>query len=339
MTPAFFNRSAAAPAIDAVDLPPADLPPVDLPPVDLLPAEPSPAMLRRTLLEEMLRTRGVDPNGRLRRLIEPIGGRAIDHFLAIAIEFDRRVGEHGTLHAARWMLPRFVRGVEVAGDDQVPPEGPLLVLSNHPGSFDEIVIAATLPRHDLRVFANDHPILTSLPAVASRSVFSKAGDAHAAMAAVRNGIKNLRAGRTLLLFPNGRTDPDPRRTPGAREAFATWSPSIELILRKAPETQVVFSIVSGVVSPTVMRSPFLRLRRPVLERQKLAQMIQVAVQLFVPRLFRQLPRITFSPSFSIDDLTSGGAHGLHEGIVAHAQRMLDLHRDDGLAPRLLPLTP
>lgn len=301
-------------------------------------ARSTPALVRNSLIEEVLRTRGFNPDGWLRKGAEPVFGRSINHFLEIMTEFDRICGEQGFMAGALWMLPMFARGVEVNGAEEIPPDGPLLLLSNHPGSFDEVVLGATVPRPDIRFLANNHPLLTSLPSLSRHAVFSQTNDSHARVGALRQGIKNLRAGGMLLLFPNGRTDPDPRRIAGARESITTWSPSIELLLAKAPETRVVVSIVSGVTSSAVMRMPFMRFKRPQLERQKLAQTFQMALQLLFPRLFHLTPRITFSRTFTLEELTSAGSHGAQRGIIAVAQQMVDRHIDGAAPVKLLPLT-
>ena len=289
----------------------------------------TPAILRGTLLEEILRTRGFPPNGRLRALLEPIVKRPLDHFINICYEFDRRAAEKDFLAAARWMLPLFARGVEVMGVEHVPTEGPVLIVSNHPGAFDEVVIAATVPRADIRIFANKHPILAALPAVSTHAIYSAATDTNARMNALRNGIRNLREGRMLLLFPTGRTDPDPRRINGAAEALANWSHSIDLLVKKAPETQVVVSIVSGMTSPVMMRNPFTWLKRQQLEKQKLAQTVQLALQMLFPRLIDLVPRITFGPAMTLADLTQDGAQNVQQGVIEQAKRLLHLHTPAG----------
>ncbi|MGL4649627.1 MAG: lysophospholipid acyltransferase family protein, partial [Caldilineaceae bacterium] len=231
-------------------------------------------LIRKSLLDEIMTSRGVDPNGRLRDLVEPLVARSIDRFVQMMAEVDRLTATQSFFEAARWMLPHFARGVEVIGAESVPADGPVLFVSNHPGNFDEVVIAANVSRPDLRIFANSHPILTQFPAISRHAVFSKANDPLARMNALRSGIRNLRQGSSLLIFPTGRTDPDPRRIAGAGEAIENWSPSVELIVNKAPETQVVVTLVSGVVSRPILNNPLLRLRKQQLERQKLAGTIQ-----------------------------------------------------------------
>jgi 1-acyl-sn-glycerol-3-phosphate acyltransferase len=296
-------------------------------------------LIRTSLLEEVLRTRGVNPNGWLREILEPLTARPLNHFLQIMQEADRRTAAYGFFEAVRWLLPFFARAVEVIGVENVPKEGPVLLLANHPGNFDEVVIAANINRPDLRIFANSHPILTSFPAISRHAVFSKANDPGAGMAALRTGIRKLREGNTVLLFPTGRTDPDPRRTQGAEAAIESWSPSMELLVNKAPETLVIVSLVSGVVSRPIFENPLLRLQKQQLERQKIAGSIQMALQMIFPRRFNLVPRLTFSQPMSLRDLTQGGTRTVQRGIIEEAQALLQLHKGDTPIVPPMALTP
>lgn len=290
-----------------------------------LAATPDPAMLERTLMEAVFNTRGIAPDGRIARLLEPLVGRSLRGFVNIFAEFDRRCAASDFVQAARWVLPTFASGVEVIGADYVPREGPVLLVANHPGNFDEVVIAAALRRPDIRIFANAYPILTSFPNISRHAIFSRANDPLARMNAVRNGIKHLRRGKLLVIFPTGRTDPDPRVVEGARESLNEWSQSVELMVNKAPETQVVVTMVSGVNSLAMLRTPPLLFRRPPLERQKLAGSVQMALQILFPRWFNLVPRISFSDPLTLREMTTGRASTVREAIIRQAERWLELH--------------
>lgn len=291
--------------------------------------------IRDAILDITLESRGFAVHGRLRTALEPIATPLLNGFIQIIERADRTTAADSFNAAAREMLPRFVRGIEVLGLEQVPDEGPVLLLSNHPGAFDEVVIAGLIERPDLRVFANDHPILTSFPHISDHAVFSGASDTQQRSAGLRNAIKFLRGGGMLLIYPAGRTEPDPQLTPGAWEAFANWSPSIDLLIRKTPNLRVVVTMVSGVVSRGLLQSGLLNFQKSPLERQKLATSIQVGLQFAFTKLFTIVPRVTFAPPQTLEELTANGAIPLQEAVIARARQMLRLHAADAPAlPRV-----
>jgi len=281
--------------------------------------------IRDAILDVTLESRGFPVQGTLRRVLEPIATPLLNTFINIIAKADRDIAEDSFRTAARNMLPRFVRAVEVLGMENIPDEGPVLLLSNHPGAFDEVVIAALVKRRDLRVFANDHPILTSFPHISDHAVYSGLSDAHQRMAGLRNGVKFLRSGGIMLIYPAGRTEPDPRMTPGAYSAFENWSESIELLVNKTPDLHIVVTMVSGVVSSGLLQSGLLDFQKDPLERQKLATSIQVGLQFGFPRLFNIVPRVTFGPAQTVEELTLDGALSIHAAAIARARQMLPLH--------------
>jgi hypothetical protein len=92
----------------------------------------------------------------------------------------------------------------------------------------------------------------------------------------------------VLIFPSGNVDPDPAVLPGADRALEGWSRSLDLLLRSVPETRVLLSIVSDVVLPTLVQNPLTRLRKELRDRQKVAEFLQVSLQM----LLRWGPRLT-----------------------------------------------
>ena len=60
------------------------------------------------------------------------------------------------------MQKRYVRNVRVHGHEHIPPTGPALFLSNHPGMADTISLFAAINRMDLKIIALHRPFLASL---------------------------------------------------------------------------------------------------------------------------------------------------------------------------------
>jgi len=99
-------------------------------------------------------------------------------------------------------MPYFVTDLRVWGQSNVPKEGPLLIISNHPGTYDSIAISAALPRNDLKIIAGGYPFLRQLPAASQHLIFVSS-DIQERMTSLRNAIRHLQQGSSLLIFPSG----------------------------------------------------------------------------------------------------------------------------------------
>ena len=172
----------------------------------------------------------------------------------------------------RRIMPYFVTDLRVWGQSNVPADGPLLIISNHPGTYDSIAISAALPRNDLKIIAGGYPFLRQMPSASQHLLFVSA-DIQERMTSLRNAIRHLKQGSSLLIFPSGRVEPDPAVLPGASQAMSTWSPSLELILRQVPEAQVLITIASGVISPRFLESPLVRFWREKRDPQTVAEVL------------------------------------------------------------------
>ena len=91
------------------------------------------------------------------------------------------------------------------------------------------------------------------------------------------------------VLSGGKIEPDPAVLPGAVEALEHWSASVDLFARLVPDLVVVPVIVSGVLSPTALRSPLTFLRRRKEDREWLA----ATFQMMTPALPNVTTRIAF----------------------------------------------
>ncbi len=183
-----------------------------------------------------------------------------------------------------------------------------------------------MPRADIRVIVSDISILRHLPATSPHFILIGRSE-QSRMAAVRAGVRQLRAGGLLFIFPGGIVDPDPAVIPGAAQALQRWSPSLELFLRRASETQVVPIVVSGVLSSAWLRSSVTRLRQEAKDRQKVAEAFQVAQQLLFRGSLRTSPLVTFGPPLAAGELLRPDAPVRPlQAIVEHQRTLLLLHQ-------------
>ena len=220
----------------------------------------------------------------------------------LAVRFDDLVYRSGLKDASHSILGSFIRGMEVQGLEHIPSSGPLLVVANHPGMVDGLVIAANLPRPDLKIVASAMPIFTELQAMKEHLIYTTR-NTYERLAVVRQAIQHLRDEGAVLIFPRGVIEPDPAVLAGAAESLNHWSRSLEIMIRQVPQTQVMVTIVSGVLSSWSLRNPITRIRREINERQKIAEIIQGVQHLFFPRTISLNPRLHFSPPMTFAEVT------------------------------------
>jgi len=282
------------------------------------------AQLRAAAYEEIFKVLGMSPRNYLRKVLIPLLWFPIQRFSLLAERFDHMVASSGLREAMRQIIPNFIRGVEVTGGDAIPSQGPLLVVSNHPGTYDSLVITASLPRSDIRIIASGliH-FLRNLPATSQHLIFTTL-NAHERMMVIRRMIRELREGKSLLIYPSGKLDPDPAHLPGAEKALMHWSPSVELIMRKVPQTRVMVAMVSNVLSPKAWRNPFQRFLRDTQQRLQAAEIFQVLQQMLLSRKYDLVPRVAFSGPYTVSQLEeeASGSSTLMPVIIQKAQSLL-----------------
>jgi hypothetical protein len=282
--------------------------------------------LRDAILREMLLATGRATDGPARLLLGPLLRPPAARFARLMAGADACVAQSGMTAGAAWLLSQLVQGAEVRGADAIPANGPVVIASNHPGAYDSVAIIAHLPaRGDLAVLASDIPFLRRLPSISTNLIFVSPNP-HERMGTVRAMIGHLQAGGALMTFGSGLVDPDPDLLPGAAEALETWYESLALVLRRVPETRLVLTIVSGVVAPAYMRSPLTRLASAGWERRKLAEFLQISMQLLTTRKPALTPRVSFGKPIAAADLAARTGEPITmQPIVERAKALLEAH--------------
>ncbi len=282
------------------------------------------AAVMAAILHEIQGVMGLTRRKRLFQAVSIPLRPAVRRMARLLSKLEQEVSERGWQAGARSFLAHFVSNTRVYGAESLPQQGALLVVSNHPAAYDVLILAATLPRDDLKIISSNIAVISCLPAIASHFIFISE-QAHGRMATVRAALRHLEQGGALLIFPRGDVEPDPAVSPGALQSLQNWSPSLDLFLRKAPQTRTVVTIVSGVLSPHWMRNPLVRLWKRPEQRQKIAEIFQVVQQLAWRPELALIPRVNFSPALASVEL--GGAAsapgGYLQGVTRQAQAMLE----------------
>jgi hypothetical protein len=229
--------------------------------------------------------------------------------------YDQIVGESGLAVGGVWALERMARSVEVEGQENVVPEGPLLLVANHPGLADALALFAATPRTDLRVMAAERPFLGALPNT-SRYLIPVSEASPDRWGAARTATRHMRGGGAVLTFPGGKIEPDPAVLPGAGGALERWSGSLDLFARLVPDLTVVPAVVSGVLSPAALRNPLTLVRR----REKDRQWLAATIQMLSPALRNVATRVSFGRPIRPEDLPD---KTVREAVLEEARRLID----------------
>lgn len=114
------------------------------------------------------------------------------------------------IHAAstKWMLDNIRRSgttVEVIGAENLPQEGPVVFISNHQGNFDIPLLMAyiNMPKGFIsKIEAKKIPIVVKWMELI-HCVFMDRSTLKGSAGAIIEGIKTLKAGHSLVIFPEG----------------------------------------------------------------------------------------------------------------------------------------
>lgn len=278
--------------------------------------------LRRGITTEILVAAGLPRTGLHQRLLAPLVWPVAHRFARLMSRADRLAAESGLPAAARWLLSRFVDSVQLIGADQIPEEGPLIVASNHPGTYDILAVVSAQPRDDLKIPASDVPFVRGLHATSPHLIYTP-HDPHVRMTVLRESMRHLQAGGSLLIFASAQVDPDPAFLPGASQELEKWSGSLPLLMRRVPEARLVIAIVRGVLAPACYHHPFTRHRSEQRLRQFTAEFLQVGQQILFGRRFHLRPTVQFAPPVTLADLNACDSEGTRQAIIARARRLLE----------------
>ena len=269
-------------------------------------------VLSQVCLDEILEAFGL---GRSRRVLEKTFRIPVRRLARQIVAYDAFVGESGLAAGGAWALERMARRVEVEGRENVPLDGPVLLVSNHPGLADALAIFASVPRPDLRVVAAERPFLQALPNT-SRYLMTVA-EGSSKFGVVRSATRHLLLGGTVLTFPGGKIEPDPAVLPGALESLERWSPSVDLFARLTPGLTVVPVVVSGVISPRALRNPLIHLRRRTEDQRWLA----ATIQMLFPALRDVNTRVSFGDPIRPGELEATPSRA----VVEETRRLIGRH--------------
>ena len=271
--------------------------------------------LTRMCVEDLLDAFGLGGVRRGRSSLELLSRIPARRLASQVATYDDVVGESGLSAGGLWALERMARRVEVEGQENVAPAGPLLVVANHPGLADALALFAATPRADLLVVAAERPFLEALPNT-SRYLIPVSEASPGRSGAVRIAARHMRSGGAVLTFPGGKIEPDPAVLPGAAGALERWSGSLDLFARLVAGLTVVPAVVSGVLSPAALHNPLTLVRR----REKDRQWLAATIQMLTPALRNVTTKVVFGRPIRDGDLPGGT---VREAVLDEARRLIE----------------
>ncbi len=236
------------------------------------------------------------------------------------VEFDSAIHTYGLVEASHRAARNYVDDIRVFGADRIPVHG-FLALSNHPGMTDTLSLFISLNRPDLKIIALDRPFLNALPNM-SKQLAYVTNDSGARFTLIRQISAHLRTGGAALTFPAGRIEPDPDVQDGAVESLCSWTDSVGVFIRMAPETPILPVVVRGVVRKKTVHHPLMYLKRAHAEREKLA----AALQLLAHVMFKQKDvhvRVQIGKPIYAKELGTTETKVIHEAVLAEMKQLIE----------------
>ncbi len=287
---------------------------------------PEVGVIKEVLFAQLMKVMGFSRPNLLTRALFFLLNKPISRMSHILVDLDRNIATHGWNSAATDFLANFLHDSQLSGQENIPLQGPLMVICNHPAAYDVAILASAIHRDDLKILASDIQLIQLFPNVAAHAI-PVPYHIPSRLQTVKATIRQLEQGGAVLLFPRGDVEPDPSVSPGAEQSLLRWSNSIEMFVRRVPQTVTVVAIASGILSPSWYKNPLINRWKKYEQRQKVAEIFQISAQLLTGKVPDVTPMVTFSPPLTIADL--GGEDSpegiLYNNMLEQARKLLAHH--------------
>ena len=248
------------------------------------------------------------------------------------VEFDNTVGQVGLSEAARQVLrARYVQDLRIHGQENIPDNGPVLFLSNHPGMVDTLALFSAIQRDDLRIIAEHRPFLRSLINV-SKQLSYISDDSAERIRTTRQISSHLRNGGSALTFPAGEIEPDPAVYDDAIDSLNNWTDSAGVFIRFARDLKIVPVLVSGVIWGKAAKHFLTRIKRTRIEREKLGAAFQI-LPIMLNDARPTTVHVQFAKPVTLEEIGSTDTRAIHEVILDRMRGLIQNKPSDaGVSP-------
>lgn len=261
--------------------------------------------IQSAITDEVFYALGLNRRGTLRRTFGWVFRAPTRRFARIMADVDAAVAEGGPPAGCQTMLDALGVQATAEGVENIPLNGPAIILANHPGAYDSMAIGSLIPRTDLKVIVGKTRLYQVLPHIHPEMIYASQ-ERSESMTALRQAITHFEAGGILLQFGSGLIEPDPALSSVDDAVFERWSPSIEVFMRKVPQIKIVPTIASNVLLKRFAQHPLTRLRKSGMDRRRLAEFMQIIQQLLFPKSVDAKPCISFGKPFTLNELVGSG---------------------------------
>ncbi len=274
--------------------------------------------LTNTNLDDLVNSFGWQNSPILALALRKLFRAPAQKFARQMLHFDAEIPQQGLPAAAQNLFKQFSQTLHILGLENIPSNGPALFLSNHPGMVDTLALFIAIQRADLRILAIERPFLQALTHTSEQLIFVS-NDPTRRLSAVKTAAAHLKNGGAALTFPAGKIEPDPQTYPGAQSALSHWSDSAGVLTRLAPQTQIIPTLVSGVLWEKAVKHPLTQLKKTSDERER----VGAALQLLAHILFETRPltiTVQFAPPICAATIEK---KSLHRQILAAMQGLIE----------------
>ena len=276
--------------------------------------------LTQVNLDDLVSSFGWQNRPLLSRLSRKLFVKPAQTFAYQMAEFDSAIGIHGLVEASRLALRNYVRDIRIFGRDRIPASG-FLALSNHPGMSDTLSLFTALNRPDLKIIAFQRPFLEALP-YTSNQLFYLNDDPSSRIALIRKVSTHLRNGGAALTFPAGHIEPDPDIHTDAVESLSSWTDSVGVFIRLAPETAILPVLVRGVVWAKAAYHWLTKINKTKREQEKLA----AALQLLAYTVLKVKPvsvRVQIGNPIYAKELGTTETKVIHQAVLTEMRQLIE----------------
>jgi hypothetical protein len=197
----------------------------------------------------------------------------------VAFNLDKIIDRDGHLQGVcTALMDILVQETHVHNASVIPSTKPILFVGNHAGMGDSLSLLMSSSRTDIHTLVFNRGMLKGLPEFLRYAIIV---DESRPTQALRESVRHLKQGKSILMFPRGQMEDDPALyLESAIESLDEWSPSIEFFVKHVPDLQVIPFAVGGVIPRNALNNTIIKRYKDRNNRHFLAATFQLMFQYY-----------------------------------------------------------